>query len=232
MTDGPDIAEIAALIGEPARARMLSSLMDGRAHTAGELAGVGGVTPATASSHLARLVAGGLLAVEKQGRHRYFRLASPEAADALDALAALAPVARPRRLPGPREAEMRWCRSCYDHLAGTVAVALAERFVAIGWLAPEEDDFAITPAGAEALAAAGVDVAAAQGARRRLAPRCLDWSERRSHVGGALGAALLTRAEADGWVRRTPGARVIEITQSGRAALRRRFGFEPPAPRA
>lgn len=226
MMDGPDIAEIAALIGEPARARMLSALTDGRAFSAGELAEVGGVTAQTASGHLARLATGGLVAVARQGRHRYYRLASPEVAAVLEAMEALAPTTRPRRLPGPREAAMRACRSCYDHLAGQVGVALADALVARDWLSRAEEGFALTDPGTAALTDFGLDLAAAKAARRHFAPGCLDWSERRPHLGGALGAALMGRVEALGWIARQPGARVVRITGPGRQGLAAQFGVD------
>lgn len=221
MRDGPSIAETAALIGDPARANMLCALMDGRAHTAAELSHVAGVGAPTTSAHLARLVTGGLLAVEKQGRHRYYRLASAEVAQAIEALLALAPAAAPRlRRPGPRDAAMRQCRTCYDHLAGSAAVAIADAFLARGWLAEDGDGFAVTGPGAVGFAALGVDLAAARAGRRRFAPRCLDWSERRAHLGGALGAAFLTALETRGWVERAPDSRVARITGEGTAGLR------------
>ncbi|HET7410471.1 MAG TPA: winged helix-turn-helix domain-containing protein [Paracoccaceae bacterium] len=227
MTDGPYIAEVASLIGDPARANILCALMDGRAHTAAELAHVAGVGAPTASAHLARLVAGGLLAVEKQGRHRYYRLASPEVAAAIEALTALAPAAAPRlRRPGPRDAAMRQCRTCYDHLAGAAAVAIAEACLARGWLVEDGDGFALSKAGSAGFAMLGEDVPAAHATRRRFAARCLDWSERRAHLGGALGAALLSALEMRGWVARVPGSRVARITAAGAAGLRDALGVE------
>jgi DNA-binding transcriptional ArsR family regulator len=227
MAEGPYIAEVAALIGDPARANMLCALMDGRAHTAAELAHVAGVGAPTASAHLARLVAGGLLAVEKQGRHRYYRLAGAAIAEALEGLMALAPAVAPRLRPaGPRDAAMRHCRTCYDHLAGAAAVAIVEAMVAQGWLAAGPDAFTPTARGEAGLAALGIGLAAARAGRRRFAPRCLDWSERRAHLGGALGAALLAALEARGWVMRTPGSRAARITSAGEAGLEGALGLD------
>lgn len=227
MAEGPYIAEVAALIGDPARANMLCALMDGRAHTAAELAHVAGVGAPTASAHLARLVAGGLLLVEKQGRHRYFRVAGAEIAEALEALMALAPAVAPRIRPtGPRDAAMRHCRTCYDHLAGAAAVAMAESLVARGWLVAGPDAFELTGRGASGLAALGVDPEAARAGRRRFAPCCLDWSERRAHLGGALGAALLAALESRGWVERIPGSRVARITAAGELGLGQALGLD------
>jgi DNA-binding transcriptional ArsR family regulator len=227
MAEGPYIAEVAALIGDPARANMLCALMDGRAHTAAELAHVAGVGAPTASAHLSRLVGGGLLLVEEQGRHRYYGLAGVEIAEALEALMALAPSVAPRLRPtGPRDAAMRHCRTCYDHLAGAAAVMMVEALVARGWLAAGADAFELTETGAARLGALGVDAGAARAARRRFAPRCLDWSERRAHLGGALGAALLAALEARGWVERAPGTRVAHITPAGEAGLREALGVD------
>lgn len=227
MMEGPYIAEVAALIGDPARANMLCALMNGRAHTAAELAHVGGVGPPTASAHLSRLLAGGLLAVEKQGRHRYYRLSGVEIAEALEALMALAPSVAPRLRPtGPRDAAMRHCRTCYDHLAGAAAVAIVETLVAQGWLAAGADAFDVTRTGTAGLAALGVDPQAARTGRRRFAPRCLDWSERRSHLGGALGAALLAALEARGWIARVPRSRAVRITPVGEAGLRQALSLD------
>lgn len=230
MNDEPYIAEAAALIGDPARANMLSALMTGRAATATELAGVAGVSAATASAHLTKLVAGGLLAVEKQGRHRYYRLAGAEVAQALEALSALSSGgARRLRRPGPRDAEMRRLRTCYDHLAGEVAVALAERMCALGWMAEGERDFDLTEAGRAGFAEFGIDVAALGAGRRALARRCLDWSERRAHLGGALGARVLTRFVELGWVARPPIGRTARLTPVGVAALGARLGLDQAA---
>ena len=223
VVPAPNLAPFGALIGERARATMLAELLDGRALTATELAARAGVTPATASVHLARLVGGGLLAVEPQGRHRYFRLKSRRVARALESLAALAttPAAgRPRGVPN----ELRFARTCYDHLAGRLGVALENALVRQRLLAPEGPVYRVTRGGAAWLEAFGVDVAAARQSRRAFARACLDWSERRHHVAGALGRSLLDRLVERGWIERRTGERIVDLTASGKRALARELG--------
>ncbi|NGM20575.1 helix-turn-helix transcriptional regulator [Roseomonas stagni] len=226
------LAETAALVGDPARAAMLAALMDGRARTAGELAASAGITPQTASGHLARLAGAGLLAMEKQGRHRYHRLASAGVARMLEGIMAVAeggaPPARAARPFGPRDAAMRAARTCYDHLAGRLAVALADAMVARGVLELGPDGGAVTPSGEAFLEAFGIPMA--RPARGRLFCRpCLDWSERRPHVAGVLGAALCTRCLDLGWVRRREGGRTLLVTPEGARGFRDAFGVEVAA---
>jgi len=219
MKDGPMIARVAALIGDPARANMLTALTDGRALTASELGHAAGVAPPTASGHLAQLVAGGLVTVEKQGRHRYHRLADADVAQTIEGLMGLAErTGAPRIRTGPREPALRRARICYDHLAGERGVALLAGARGAGFLAGE-GDMAVTDAGRHAFARFGVDLAALARGRRPLCRRCLDWSERQSHLGGALGAAVLARLLDQGWARREAG-RVLTITPAGLHALR------------
>jgi DNA-binding transcriptional ArsR family regulator len=230
MNEGPYIAEIGALIGDPARACMLGSLVDGRARTATELALIAGIAPPTASSHLARLVEGRLLAVERQGRHRYYRLAGPQVAAALEALAVLAAGGPPRhRPPGPREAALRLARTCYDHLAGRLGVALTEAMLRDRLLAADGADYAVTAAGAARLAALAIDLEPLRRQRRCLARACLDWSERRPHLAGALGAALADRLFQLGWLDRLPESRGVRITGAGRDGLAATFALPPDA---
>jgi DNA-binding transcriptional ArsR family regulator len=220
MRNGPAIATIASLIGDPARASMLSALMGGHELTATELAREGGVTPQTASGHLARLLDGGLVLAAQRGRHRYFRLASPAIADLLETLMGVAGDAGPSRTrPGPRDEALRRARVCYDHLAGEEGLRLADGMVASGWLASADESFALTIAGRSAFASRGIDMAALEAARRPLCRACLDWSERRPHLGGALGAALLRQFLEAGWLRRLEGSRVLAVTPKGRAGL-------------
>lgn len=220
------LAEIASLVGDPARAGMLWALMDGRALTASELAGVAGVAAPTASGHLKRLVEAGLLRVTHQGRHRYHRLAGPAVAQMLESLALLATEARPApRRVGPRDAALRRARTCYDHLAGRLGVALAEGMAGQGWITLDEEAVAVTPTGLERLAALGI----AGEAKRRAMPlcrACLDWSERRFHLAGRLGAALCAGSLERGWVRRLPGTRALEITPLGERTYREVFRAE------
>jgi DNA-binding transcriptional ArsR family regulator len=224
MSDGPDIARIAGLIGEPARAAMLTTLLDGRALTASELAGTAGVTRPTASAHLAKLVDGRLLALEAQGRHRYFRLADDEVAHALEALLGVAFRSRPTRLvTGPREPALRKARVCYDHLAGEVAVAVWSSLQANGALASGRAGLGLSESGAARFRALGVDVDAAARQRRVFCRPCLDWGERRDHLAGALGAALLQRLYELRWAARVEGSRVVEFSAVGEHNLRAAF---------
>ncbi|MGU3537502.1 ArsR/SmtB family transcription factor [Methylobacterium sp. A54F] len=223
MKDGPVIAAVAALVGDPARANMLTALMDGRALTVSELAQAAGVTLPTASGHLARLDAAGLVVAERQGRHRYHRLSGHDVAQVLEGLMGLAQrTGAVRARTGPRDPALREARVCYDHLAGARGVMLMRGLAARGWI---EDGAApgLTPRGRAALCAAGIDVPALERGRRPLCRACLDWSERRSHLGGALGAALLDHVLARRWARRGAG-RVVAFSPAGLAAFGAAFG--------
>lgn len=223
MKDGPSIASIAALIGDPARANMLTALMDGRALTVSELAEAAGIGLPTASGHLGKLDQAGLVTARKQGRHRYFQLSGPDIAELIEALMGVAQRTGARRVrTGPRDAALRTARVCYDHLAGERGVALMRGLVDRG-LISDGDDPAVTESGRAFLAAQGIDIAALGGSRRPLCRACLDWSERKSHLGGALGAAILDHVIAAGWARRAAG-RVIEFTPRGSTAFDRAFG--------
>lgn len=212
-----DIAPVAALLGDETRARIVQALHGGRALPAGELARHARVAASTASEHLARLVAGELLAVERTGRHRYFRLASREVAHAVEALAAISPPVPPRSL---REATigdaLAEARTCYDHLAGRLGVAVTDSLIARGAVVERGDSFALGSGANEALELLGID---ALPRRRPPVLRCLDWSERRPHVAGALGAALCARALEAGWVERLPTSRAVRVTPAGRKAF-------------
>jgi DNA-binding transcriptional ArsR family regulator len=230
------LAGIAAAIGEPARARMLCVLLDGRARTSTELAMVAGVTPSTASVHLHRLNAQRLVKVFAQGRHRYYSLEGARVAAALETLSVLAGASRHDFVPGTPD-PLRAARTCYDHIAGTLGVALHDRFKTLGWLSGRSaanQAYGLTPAGAGAFEALGIDVEATRKLRRRFAYACLDWSERRPHVGGALGAALLNAALERKWVLRDPDGRALAITRAGRREMLARFGLHEsdvePAP--
>ena len=222
MSETPDLARMAALIADPSRAAILTTLMDGRALTASELALAAGVGLPTTSAHLARLSEAGLVSGERQGRHRYFRLAGPAVADAIEALAALCvPSSGPSIATGPRDSTLRQARVCYDHLAGVHGVALLEGLRRRGYVV--RDELALTPAGRAAFAALGLDLAGLSKGRRPLCRACLDWSERRAHLGGALGAAILRHMLEAGWALRSEG-RALEITPTGSAALEATFG--------
>ncbi|MGE0714120.1 MAG: ArsR/SmtB family transcription factor [Alphaproteobacteria bacterium] len=224
-----ELARIAALVGEPARAAMLIVLMDGRALTASELAAAAGITAQTASGHLARLTEGAILKVERQGRHRYHRLAGPEVARTLEGImqlaAATAPVPRKVPVTGPRDAAMRAARTCYDHLAGRLGVAITDALARRGAIAFDDEAGLLTRAGAVFLSDIGVAVPA--GASRPMCRPCLDWSERRPHVAGRVGAAICSHCLDRGWVRRRTGTRALEITPVGRRALHDTFGVAP-----
>ncbi len=222
MIAGANVAEVAALMGDPARANILAALMDGRALTATELAYFAGVSPQTTSGHLAKLVEGRLLAVEAQGRHRYYRLASATVGQAVESLMELASEGPPRYRPPARgDAAIRAARTCYDHLAGRLGVALTDALIARGQLA---GSFELTPEGTAFLEELGLPVARLRVQRRALTRRCLDWSERRPHVGGALGAALAERCFELGWIARIRDSRAVQITPAGVAAFDQRFG--------
>ena len=224
MTEGPYIAEIAALVGDPARANILLALMAGQALTAGELAYSARVAPQTASAHLGKLVAGGLLALEKQGRHRYFRLASPEVAGMIESLMAVAIDGAPRHRPASRcDGALRQARTCYDHLAGRLGVALADTLLFRGHVVLDDDGGRITDDGALFFAQFGVNLTGAASQRRQLCRPCLDWSERRPHLGGAVGAAIAARCFNLGWVERVKGSRAVSITSAGHRGLSEGF---------
>ena len=218
-TNGPYLAEIAHLMGDPARANMLHALMDGRALTAKELAWLAGVAPQTASGHLAKLMDGGLLAVAVQGRHRYYRLAGTEVAQALESLMVLASAETSRRrLPSRVGADLSQARTCYDHFAGRLGIGIHDGLVAGGHLGVAEGGYGLTGSGEAVFAALGVDPAQTKSRRAALRP-CLDWSERRPHLAGYLAAALACRCFERGWVTRRKDSRAVTLTQAGRAVL-------------
>jgi DNA-binding transcriptional ArsR family regulator len=228
MDDGRPLAELAGLLADRSRASMCLALLDGRAWTAGELARLAGVAPATATEHLHRLVAGGLLAEVRQGRHRYLRLAGPRVAHLIEELSSYpAPAPPPRSLRGVSgRAALVAARTCYDHLAGRLGVALLDAATERGLL-DRSAGASLTPAGLAWLAGFGVDPAAPRTGRRPLIRLCLDWTERREHLAGAAGAALCAGFVDAGWIERVPGGRVVRVTVPGRQALREQYGIEP-----
>jgi DNA-binding transcriptional ArsR family regulator len=224
MRDGPHISGIAQLIGEPARAEMLTALLADRALTASELATIAGVGKATASTHLAKLRDAGLLAVQDQGRHRYFRLADRDVAMLLESLMGVAFRTGAVRLKSsPREPALRRARVCYDHLAGELGVQAYEGLMALHAFKTDGAGLHITPAGTDWFAALGVDVAAVQSQRRMMCRACLDWSERRHHLAGAWGSALLQRLFDLGWARRVKDTRIVQFTPPGERAFQALF---------
>ena len=227
MRHGPDIAPLAALVGDPARANMLTALMSGKALTAGELAREAGVTPQTASSHLARMEEAGLLVRRKQGRHRYFALKGDEVARMMEAMMGVAASSgRTRTRTGPREPAMRDARVCYDHLAGSHAVDMLGTLTARGIFAEDGEDLILTDDGTVLFETFGINLAILRKARRPLCRSCLDWSERRFHLGGSLGAAVLTTLYDQGWAKREDGTRVVRFTNAGLARFRDAFVAE------
>lgn len=224
MKDGPDIVKIAALIGDHARAEVLTALMGGRALTATELAATANVTKQTISSHLAKLVDAGLLAVEAQGRHRYFRLADDDVAHLLESLMGVASRAGSVRLrSSPREPAMRRARVCYDHLAGELGVFVFDSLRRRRALELGADGLELTDSGSALFGELGIDADAVRAQRRMFCRTCLDWSERRHHLAGALGAALLARMVALGWAARASESRVVHFSAQGESALRKYF---------
>ena len=225
MRDGPNITNIAALIGDHARAEVLTVLMSGLALTATELADAAGVTRQTISTHLAKLEDAGLLSVEAQGRHRYFRIADAEVAQLLESLMGVAfGTGAVRVRSSPREPALRKARVCYDHLAGELGVLVYESLAQRGAFALGADGIALTDAGRDAVRALGIDTGKLPASRRPFCRTCLDWSERRHHLAGQLGTALLDRFEQLGWARRVPDSRVLAFTPDGEAALRAWLG--------
>jgi DNA-binding transcriptional ArsR family regulator len=227
MSNNARFAEIAALAGDPGRASMLNGLMDGRALTASELAQLAGITAQTASSHLTRMTEAGLLAVEKQGRHRYHRLASPAVAQMIESIMRLAApdvTVKPVRT-GPRDAALRAGRTCYDHLAGHLGVAITDALIDGGHLDLGLDAGEVTDSGLALFDRAGIDIEAMTAKRGRILCRpCLDWSERRPHLAGAIGAALCNHCFDHGWIRRIEGTRAVSVTPNGQRQLRETFG--------
>ncbi|WP_207460864.1 helix-turn-helix transcriptional regulator [Azospirillum sp. SYSU D00513] len=229
------IAEVATLVGEPARAAMLSALMDGRALTATELAGVAGITPQTASGHLAQLADARLILVERQGRHRYHRLATPDVARMIETVmqvaSAMAPPSRALPAVGPRDAAMRRARLCYDHLAGELGVAVTDALLERGAVEFEDGAGIVTDAGTALLRDLGIalDDLGDDGRRRSSRPLCrpcLDWSERRPHLAGRIGAALCARFLEQDFLRRIGNSRALSVTPKGQGALRELFGIQ------
>jgi DNA-binding transcriptional ArsR family regulator len=224
--DEASLETFAKIIGDATRIRMLQLLMEGRALTAKELAYGAHVEPATATQHLRRLQEGGLLTVKAQGRHKYFKLTSPLVAELMELLMVLAPEQRGRAV-GPRiEEPLRRGRMCYDHLAGELGIGITEALIKQGILRKEADAFALTKRGGPWFAALGIDVERARGLRRKFAASCLDWSERRDHLGGALGAALAERLVDLGWIARKRNSRAVSVTEAGRKRLAEEFRLD------
>jgi DNA-binding transcriptional ArsR family regulator len=233
MSREPNISAAASLIADPARAAMLTALLGGRALPAGELARASGVTAQTASFHLSKLLAGGLVAVETEGRHRYYRLAGPHIAQAIEHLAAIRPTGPVRRKAlSADEKELRFARCCYDHLAGQMGVAVAEGLQERGFIVPAAEKlFTVTVAGVEWFGSIGLDVSALKPTRRGLARQCLDWTERTHHLAGPLGVQFMTVLCTRDWLRRSKDSRAIQITPKGRIELKHHLGVDEQSSR-
>lgn len=236
MASHARFAEVASLAGDPARASMLHALMDGRALTASELARAAGIAPQTASGHLAKMTAAGLLVAQSQGRHRYHRLASPAVGRMMESIMQVAADLEPARriVVGPREAALRTARTCYDHLAGRLGVALADAMVGQGYVELGSDAGLVTALGTEFLHRMGIGAEAVAGppgrrTRRIMCRPCLDWSERRHHLGGSLGSALLNRFFDLKWARRDSASRAVHFSPRGRAAFQDFLADSPAA---
>jgi DNA-binding transcriptional ArsR family regulator len=226
MVAGITLAQVAALMGDVARANILLALMDRRALTASELAWQAGVSAQTTSGHLAKLLEARLVALEKQGRHRYYRIAGPEVAHAVEALMEVAAAGPTRHRPtGPRDEALRNARTCYDHLAGRLGVALADSLCAQGRVVLGDGAGAITPVGERFLCDFGIDAAIFGRGGRAVCRACLDWSERRPHLAGRLGAALCTRAFDLGWIERVKDSRAVAVTAVGQQGFAEVFGI-------
>jgi DNA-binding transcriptional ArsR family regulator len=226
MSADPNIAQVALLIGEPARATMLVALLGGEALPAGELAARARISAPTASAHLAKLVAGGLIQATTSGRHRYYRLSSPLVGSVLESLASIAPARPVISLRQSEEARaLRFARTCYDHLAGALGVALMRQLLTQGLLREEGCNYTVSDAGQRWLDRWDIDAGRLRRSRRAFAKPCLDWSERHNHLAGALGAAITLRLFERGWLRRIPAGRAVQLTAAGKAGLHQELGL-------
>ncbi|MEV5114435.1 ArsR/SmtB family transcription factor [Peribacillus frigoritolerans] len=227
MSINPNMVEIASLLGETSRATILASLLDGRFHTAGELALLAAITPQTASFHLSKLVEGNLVIVEKHGRHRYYQLANGEIAHILESFLAISPPPEVRSLKQSSQVKMlQEARTCYDHLAGKLGVQLTESMLKAGYLKKEEREFTVTPKGDHFFSEFGIDLLDLRRKRRSFSHSCLDWSERHHHLGGALGNGLLTHFFDLGWIVRVPSIRAVKVTPKGKEGFKEVFCIE------
>ncbi len=227
MKADPDLAAVGRVLGDTHRAAFVMALLGGQELPAGELASRARVSSSLASAHLTKLLKAGLVSVRREGRQRCYRIASPQVAEAIEGLMAIAPAQAVNSLREARQAEaIRQARTCYDHLAGRLGVAVTESLERLGALAPTDSGWELTPAGEERFAALGIDVADLRRERRPLVRSCLDWTERRPHLAGGLGAALADRLLARGWVRRLPDSRALTLTPAGRRGLRSRLAVE------
>ncbi|MCM3786331.1 winged helix-turn-helix domain-containing protein [Neobacillus mesonae] len=226
MSINPDISTLVSLLGEPSRAAILTSLMDGRFHTAGELAYMAAIKPQTASFHLAKLTEANLVEADKQGRHRYYRLANGEVAKMLEFLFSVSPPPEVRSLKQSGQVkQLRNARTCYDHLAGKLGVDLTKAMQDSGYLIRHDKEFEVTAEGERFFTALGLNLDEYKKKRRSFCHACLDWSEREYHLGGALGNGLLKRLLELGWIVQAPSIRAVKVTGSGIKELHRHFNI-------
>jgi len=226
MSSAPQMAEVAALVGDPARANILCALLGGRALTATELAFAAGVSPPTTSGHLSKLYAARLLVLVKQGRHRYYRLAGPHVGQMLESIMNVALTGPPRFQPKSKlDDQLRQARTCYDHIAGRLGVGLADRLAELEFVILGAEAGEVTPAGADFLCKLGVDLSGARARRRVFCRPCVDWTERRPHIGGAVGAALAHRCFELNWIERVRDGRALSITPAGHRGLLQAFAL-------
>jgi DNA-binding transcriptional ArsR family regulator len=226
MHSEPDLSTIAALIGDPARSTILSALLNGQSLPAGELAHRAHITPQTTSLHLSKLVVGGLLTMERMGRHRYYRLKNADVARALESLATISAPPRPQKQPDSADYQaICFARTCYDHLAGKLGVVMTQALLARGLIRLHDRTYAVTKKGSGWLASWNINEQELHASRRLFARTCLDWSERRYHVAGALGAAIANRLLDEGWVTRIAGNRALRLTEAGRKGLKRELAI-------
>ena len=227
MQANSNVAIIAALVSEASRAAILTVLLDGRFHSASELAQMAKIKPQTASFHLAKLIDANVVTVEKQGRHRYFAIRDQDVARVMESLLSITPPVTVKSLrQSSQDKAMRYARTCYDHLAGNIGVQLTNALLRNGILLEEEDRYTVTEHGTKFFADFGVDLNEAATKRRQFSHQCLDWSERRHHLAGALGNALLERVLELNWVRRLPGTRAVQVTDEGKASFEKVFSLE------
>ena len=226
MKEGPDIAFLGSLIGDPARANMLTALLSGKALTASELAAEAGITPQTASAHLSKMESGGLLQQRRQGRHRYFALADDDVGILLESMMGFAAKkGHLRTRTGPRDPALRYARVCYNHLAGDLGVRMMDSLLAKGFLTPENEGLGLTDDGRAFAEGFAIDLEPLEKSRRPMCKSCLDWSNRRSHLAGSLGSALLTRFYDLGWARRIEGSRIVAFSPRGEKAFLHAFAL-------
>ncbi|WP_261129719.1 helix-turn-helix transcriptional regulator [Bacillus sp. Marseille-Q3570] len=227
MSANPNMAEVAALLADPSRAEILMTLLDGRYHTASELAYAAAIKPQTASFHLAKMVQASLVAAEKSGRHRYYQLANKEVARILESFLSISQPKEVRSFKQSSQSKMlRKARTCYDHLAGQLGVSLTESMIESGYLDKEEKEFVVTPKGEEFYVDFGLNLTELRKKRRSFSRVCLDWSERKHHLAGALGKALTDQLFERNWVERVPTIRAVEITPTGKRELNKLFNLE------